>query len=118
MALPRAIRPRQPSPLKAEAGRFVERQTSVPLGQALAVAEEIVAGLNKCDAAIRCAYGGSVRRMQATVGDIDVVVASERPTEVVDAFLSLGQIYGVWQIRSLKRETKASAVTRDGIKND
>ena len=116
MALPRRIRNVSRQPSKRKPRWFVERQISVPLGQALAVAEEIVAGLNKCDAAIRCAYGGSVRRMQAMVGDVDVVVASERPTEVVDAFLSLEQVYGVWQIRSLKRETKASAVTRDGIK--
>jgi len=116
MALPRRIRSINRQPSKRKPRWFVERQISVPLDQALAVAEEIVAGLDKCDATLRGAYGGSVRRMQATVGDVDIVVASERPTEVVDVFLSLGQVYGVWQVRSLERETKVSAVTRNGIR--
>lgn len=41
---------------------------------------------------VRCSCAGSVRRMQETVGDIDLIAASERPEDVIEAFLSLGRI--------------------------
>jgi DNA polymerase/3'-5' exonuclease PolX len=39
--------------------------------------------------------------MQETVGDIDLVVASERPEEVIDAFFSL--THGTWRKRLSKK---------------
>ena len=67
--------------------RARKRPLKFPLDQSLALAEQILAQLCLKDAVLRCSCAGSVRRMQSTVGDIDLIVASDRPTEVVDAFL-------------------------------
>ena len=86
-----------------------------PIGQALVTAHQALARLALHDAVLRCSYAGSVRRMEETVGDIDLVIASERPEEVVDAFFSLTQ--GTRQMkRSEEWRTKAITVTHDGLR--
>jgi DNA polymerase (family X) len=81
-----------------------------PLAQALVIADQVLAGLALHDAVLRCSCAGSVRRMQETVGDIDLVVASERPEEVIDAFLSLTRGTGG------KKGWGAITVTPEGLR--
>ena len=67
--------------LKRERGvkkRALKRSVRFPLDQSLALAEQILAQLSLKDAVLRCSCAGSLRRMQSTVGDIDLLV-SERP---------------------------------------
>jgi DNA polymerase (family 10) len=91
--------------------RRAKRLMQIPLDQALALAEGVIAGLAACDAVLRCSYVGSLRGMRETVNDIDLVAASERPAEVFGAFLSLRQVHRVVK----EGATKVAVVTREGI---
>ena len=94
--------------------RARKRPLRFPLDQSLALAEQILAQLCLKDAVLRCSCAGSVRRMQSTVGDIDLIVASDRPTEVVDAFFSLTTGQRILKAPKREWQTHAVALTDDG----
>jgi DNA polymerase (family 10) len=62
----------------------------------------------------RMEYAGSLRRMAETIGDLDLLVASEDPPAVMDAFTSVGVVERV----IAKGETKSSVITRTGLQVD
>jgi DNA polymerase (family 10) len=62
----------------------------------------------------RIEYAGSLRRMAETIGDLDLLVASEDPVAVMDAFISVGMVERVLA----KGETKSSVITRGGLQVD
>ena len=62
----------------------------------------------------RFEYAGSLRRMVETVGDLDLLVASEDPVAVMDAFTGLGEVERVLA----KGETKSSILTGRGLQVD
>jgi DNA polymerase (family 10) len=86
----------------------------VQLSQALDLAEEILAELSSLEDCQRSAYAGSLRRMCETIGDIDILVASENAGPVMDAFASLSYVEGV----VAKGETKTSIRTTKGLQVD
>ena len=88
-------------------------QGRVLLSKALPYAESIVNELKKLDAVERILIAGSLRRMRETIGDIDILVVSKRPKEVMDAFTSLDDVEDV----IAKGETKSSIVLK-GIDAD
>jgi DNA polymerase (family 10) len=59
-------------------------------------------------------YAGSLRRLRSTVRDIDLVVASEDPAAVMDAFAALPEIASVGE----RGETKLTAKTHAGLNVD
>ena len=67
----------------------------VQLGMALDLAQEMLAELSSVKGCTRCAYAGSLRRMVETIGDIDILVGSEDPGPVMDAFASLSSVADV-----------------------
>ena len=83
------------------------------LSNALPYAESIVKELKKLDAVERITVAGSLRRMRETIGDIDILVVSKRPKEVMDAFTSLEGVEDVLA----KGDTKSSVIIR-GINAD
>ncbi|MGH2546303.1 MAG: DNA polymerase/3'-5' exonuclease PolX [Actinomycetota bacterium] len=86
----------------------------VLLGVAFDLAEEILAELRDVKVVRRCAYAGSLRRMRETIGDIDLLVASEEAEPVMDAFTSLPYV-----ARVLARgSTKSSILTTKGLQVD
>jgi DNA polymerase (family 10) len=80
----------------------------VLLSEALPRAELIVHELKKLDAVDKIIIAGSLRRMRETIGDIDILVVSKKPMEVMDAFTSLE---GVEDIVA-KGDTKSSIVLK------
>jgi DNA polymerase (family 10) len=62
----------------------------------------------------RFEHAGSLRRMVETVGDLDLLVASEDPVAVMDAFTGLGEVERVLT----KGETKSSILTGKGLQVD
>ncbi|MCW5876884.1 MAG: DNA polymerase/3'-5' exonuclease PolX [Anaerolineales bacterium] len=70
-------------------GRRSGRQ---PLGVALRFAEELLAALRALPGVKAAEMGGSLRRMRATIGDIDLMVAAEQPEEVIRAFAALPNV--------------------------
>lgn len=86
----------------------------VQLGMALDLAEEILGELRSVPEVARADYAGSLRRMRETIGDIDLLVASEKPVPVMDAFTSLSYVGEVLA----RGKTKSSILTTKGLQVD
>ena len=80
----------------------------VLLSEALPRAESIVTELKKLDAVAKITIAGSLRRMRETIGDIDLLVVSNRPRAVMAAFTCLD---GVEDIVA-KGDTKSSIILK------
>jgi DNA polymerase (family 10) len=88
--------------------------TRVQVGAAMDLAEEILRELRQVKEVRRCDYAGSLRRMAETIGDIDLLVASDEPVQVMEAFTSMPYVQ-----RALARgETKSSVLTTKGLQVD
>jgi DNA polymerase (family 10) len=86
----------------------------VQLGVAMEMAEEIVSQLKAVRGCTKCAYAGSLRRMAETIGDIDILVASNKPESVMDAFANLRLVERV----TARGDTKSSVRTTTGLQVD
>jgi DNA polymerase (family 10) len=93
--------------LEASGGRVL-------VNAALEVAEELLARLREIPGVGRAAFAGSLRRMAETLGDVDLLVAAERPARVMDAFVADGLVATVLA----HGETKSSIVTTGGLQVD
>ncbi len=76
------------------------------LGEVVPTVNEIVKKLKNIDSVTRVSPAGSVRRMKETVGDIDVLVESNRPNEVMELFTSFPEVKKVLE----SGETKTSVI--------
>jgi DNA polymerase (family 10) len=82
--------------LQREVERFQQRGSRHPLGDALPLVQGLMADLRvACPWIWRMSEGGSVRRRRETIGDLDIIVASERQEEVLDAFVRLPMVQEV-----------------------
>jgi DNA polymerase (family X) len=86
----------------------------VLISLAMDLAEEIVAELQRVKGCRTCTYAGSLRRMAETIGDIDILVASEKGEPVADAFVGLSYVDRV----IARGETKTSIRTTKGLQVD
>ncbi len=66
-----------------------------PLWVAWPVANELLEELNGLPQVTKSAVGGSLRRMQETIGDIDLLVAAEDAEAVMEHFVNLPQVEAV-----------------------
>jgi len=80
------------------------------LDTALAAAEPILEALRSHPDVIRCSVAGSLRRWKETIGDLDFVVSSKKPSEIIDFFTRQPGILSV----SAKGDTKASVILEKG----
>ncbi|MEX2407335.1 MAG: DNA polymerase/3'-5' exonuclease PolX [Actinomycetota bacterium] len=62
----------------------------------------------------RIEYAGSLRRMAETIGDVDLLLASEDPEAVMEAFTAVGIVERVLA----KGDKKTSVITRKGLQVD
>lgn len=60
----------------------------IPLGKALPIALDIKNFVTEIDSVRRVDIAGSIRRFKETVHDIDMLVISDKPGEVMDGFIS------------------------------
>lgn len=86
----------------------------IPLGAALDLAEDLLGALSAVEHVSRSAYAGSLRRMCDTVGDVDLLVASDPPGPVMQAFTELPLVRRVLA----QGPTKSSVVTTKGVQVD
>jgi DNA polymerase (family 10) len=86
----------------------------IHLDVALDLAQELLGELTALPSVRRAAYAGSLRRMRETVGDIDLLVTSSEPAEVMQAFCSSPRAARVLA----HGPTKASVVTTKGVQVD
>src|SRR3989338_8520211 len=84
------------------------------LGVALPLANELLAFLQNIPGVRRVSTAGSLRRMKETIGDLDLLVASTRPSSVMAAFTQAPFCARVLAAG----KTKSSIVTPDGVQVD
>jgi DNA polymerase (family 10) len=87
-----------------------ERQT---LGRGLPVAEEVLDELRASEAVAKCSVAGSIRRWRPTVGDVDVLVASEDHDGAVADFVAADRVDDVVEAGSDKAAVRAAGVRVD-----
>ena len=86
----------------------------LPLAFIYPRAQGILEELKKIKEIKRITLAGSLRRMRETIADADILVASDKPKPVMDAFVNLPQTAKV----VAKGNTKSSIVTKDGFQVD
>jgi DNA polymerase (family 10) len=84
------------------------------LDDALNVAEPVLESLRQHPDVIRCSTAGSLRRWRETIGDVDFLVSSKQPANVIEYFVAQPGILSV----SAKGDTKASVILEGGIQAD
>src|SRR5438128_5059965 len=84
------------------------------LSDALTVAEPMLESLRGHPDVVRCSTAGSVRRFKEIIGDIDFLVSSKKPANVIEFFTSQPGVMSV----SAKGDTKASVILQGGIQAD
>ncbi|MCM8747195.1 DNA polymerase/3'-5' exonuclease PolX [Thermomicrobium sp. CFH 73360] len=97
-----------------EAARLMQRTKRLLLGIALPVAEDVVAALRGIPAVKAIDPAGSLRRMKETIGDIDILVGTDDPEAVVDAFIHLPIVKEVLAVGP----TRPSILTREDLQVD
>ncbi|HVP40216.1 MAG TPA: DNA polymerase/3'-5' exonuclease PolX [Candidatus Saccharimonadales bacterium] len=94
---------------------FRERAAGrTPLGLADAVVTELMAALRRAVPKVILSPAGSLRRMRETVGDLDLLAATTRPADVLQAFVELPQVAEVLA----HGDTKASVRVEHGLQVD
>jgi DNA polymerase (family 10) len=98
--------------------RAVERASRdtgrVLIDVALDVAEQFLARLRDVRGVRRAEYAGSLRRMAETIGDVDLLVASDAPSPVMAAFVEADEVAQVLA----RGDAKSSILTRSGLQVD
>lgn len=69
-----------------------ETKERIPIYEAKIIAQEIINQLKKLRATDKISIAGSLRRQRETIGDIDILVASDKSDQVMDAFTTLPQV--------------------------
>ncbi len=93
--------------LKRDKGRFL-------LGQILPAARDVLEKLKNLKEVDQISLAGSVRRRKETIGDVDILVVSKKPSKVMDFFVKLDGVEKIWG----KGGTKASIRMKEGFDMD
>ncbi len=93
--------------LKKEHGRFI-------LGFVVPQVRAIVDKIKRIDGVEKAEFAGSIRRMQETVGDLDILVISKKPLKAMDFFVSMPEVEAVYS----KGSTKSSVRLKIGMDAD
>ncbi|MCS7300414.1 MAG: helix-hairpin-helix domain-containing protein [Fimbriimonadales bacterium] len=89
-------------------------QRRTPLGFALPRGRELLQTIKGLDGVQRALLGGSARRMQEDVGDLDFLAATEQPTTVIEAFVRAPFVAEVYA----QGANKAQIFLSDGLQVD
>ncbi|MBI4440937.1 DNA polymerase/3'-5' exonuclease PolX [Candidatus Woesearchaeota archaeon] len=93
---------------------FKTGQERMLLGRAHPLAQSIVERLQKRREVKQIAIAGSMRRMSQAVGDIDILVTSNKPGPIMDTFTTLPEVKAVLA----KGSTKSTVILNAGIQAD
>jgi DNA polymerase (family 10) len=91
-----------------------EGEGRIPLALAVSIAEELVSALKGIPGVVNAEAAGSLRRMKETVGDIDILVATEEPGRVGRAVETIPLVAEV----AARGETKITVRTTRGLQVD
>jgi len=93
---------------------FKKSREKLDLKTAADVAEGFVSKLKKLKEAKKISPAGSLRRMKDAVRDIDILISSNRPQDIMAAFVALSDVKDV----VAKGPTKSSVLTKDNVQVD
>jgi DNA polymerase (family 10) len=94
---------------------FVEKSSGrFLLGDILLEVKEILEKLKVLKEVKQINVAGSVRRMKETIGDVDILVASNKPRPIADFFVSMHGIEKIWA----KGRTRCSIRMKQGFDCD
>ncbi len=93
--------------LSRQTGRF-------PIGKALPSAEAVLNELMTVEGALEGTLAGSLRRGKTTIGDVDILIASETPEPLMERFVNVPRVARILG----KGETKSSIETDYGLQMD
>lgn len=86
-----------------------------PIAQAMPTARRVVAALAAVQGVTDARYCGSMRRLRETIGDLDIIVATDgAPSGVMDAFAALPDVDRV----EARGESKCTGATARGLSID
>lgn len=94
--------------------RFQQQTGRALVSVAMDLAEDFIERISSSVDVERIDYAGSLRRMVETIGDVDLLVASDDPVPVMDAFTGIDIVERVLA----KGEAKSSVLTRQGLQVD
>ncbi len=95
--------------------RVVEsRGGRILLGNAFETASSIISYVHEHHQNIKISMAGSLRRMKETIGDIDILAASEEPNEIMKTFISMKGVEAI----IANGETKSSLRLNTGMQVD
>jgi DNA polymerase (family 10) len=94
--------------------RLKVHKERLPLAEAHPLAMEVVEDLLLAAPVERIEPAGSIRRMRDTIGDIDILVTSSEPQEVMATFVGLPVVDHVLE----RGATKSSIISRSGAQMD
>lgn len=100
--------------LKGALARLETRTRRMRLGEAWPLARAIVDGLSSLPEAMNVVAAGSLRRMEPTVGDVDIICTSSAPEKVLEVFTKLPIADRV----TAHGDTKATIWAKAGISVD
>ena len=86
-----------------------------PLAQAQPIAESILARLLELPEAQHGDIAGSIRRTRPTTGDLDILIASDTPKPIMDAFVALPEVDEILGNGESKSSVK---LTKGGLQVD
>ncbi|MBI3953630.1 MAG: DNA polymerase/3'-5' exonuclease PolX [Chloroflexi bacterium] len=90
------------------------KERRIPLGAALPIAEELLAGLRQVPGVRQASAAGSLRRFRETVGDIDLMGTADDPPAAIAAFVALPQV----KAALAQGPTKATVLVHSGLQVD
>ena len=91
------------------------KSSRMPIARAQPVCDRLLAALtNACPSIRRLQPGGSIRRCEETIGDIDLVCTAADPAQVLATFVALPNVADILG----HGDTKASVYLTDGIQVD
>lgn len=93
---------------------YRRRQGRVPYGKALPQALALLEALQPLPAVQFISLAGSIRRARETIGDLDLLVATEAPREVIAAFIALPPVKEVLAAG----DTKGSVLLESDLQAD
>ena len=86
----------------------------IRIGEALPLADALVAELGVIAGVERIAFAGSLRRGRETIGDLDILASAREPARLMEAFCARADVARVLG----HGETKSSVMTRTGVQVD
>jgi DNA polymerase (family 10) len=93
---------------------LARRTDRMSIGEAYPIAARLLGSLLQVEGVLQGEMAGSLRRRKATIGDIDLLVASYHPQPVIEAFVNLPEVARVL----VQGETKVSVELYSGQQVD